>query len=235
MRNLIILSLATICILHGCKSSPTNWEEQYHLARKESQAYLINEGSEEHFNNAMKIYDDIIKNSSEFRDKAKIGKSTLLANAEKYEEAIKTVEGIDDSSAVFYPFLTKGMVINKILIRKAFMESDSDAMDRYAKENLEELESELNQRRDSLYYAICSGPIDFSNITDVNVCVFFVYLEELRALDYDNFDVIIQSWIDGVPEPNEYSEAFFKDVCAPWIERDKVVMNLTDNNSSSYL
>ena len=141
MRNLIILSLATICILHGCKNSLTNWEEQYHLARKESQAYLINEGSEEHFNNAMKIYDDIIKNSSEFRDKAKIGKSTLLANAEKYEEAIKTIEGIDDSSAVFYPFLTKGMVINKILIRKAFMESDSDAMDRYAKENLEELES----------------------------------------------------------------------------------------------
>ena len=131
--NFLIISILFLLCACG-QSQNVDWKELCESADMEAHKYCRHK-SDTHFDKAIQLYDTVIKNSPEYRNKALIGKMELLTNASKYEEAVQIIADMSDTASVFSPVLTKTMLINNIMRRKAFMECDGANMRVYTKKN----------------------------------------------------------------------------------------------------
>lgn len=210
--NFLIISILFLLCACG-QSQNVDWKELCESADMEAHKYCRNK-SDTHFDKAIQLYDTVIKNSPEYRNKALIGKMELLTNASKYEEAVQIIADMSDTASVFSPVLTKTMLINKIMHRKAFMECDGANMRVYTKKNIDELEATISQRKDSIYAAISSQPFETlpGSKTHQDVALLFTYFNEVSQYDGIMLRDAIQQWEDNLAEPNEISEAFFRNI-----------------------
>lgn len=218
MRFFVLL-LTLSCLFNSC-SSGTDWKEQFSLAEKEVQEWWRNafvnpehHCSDPHYINAISLLDDIIKNSPDYRNQALAYKTSVLFAARNYDEAIKTIGMIPDTSSVFFSFRTKSIWMNQILHEKASIQGNSDEALTYKRNILHEMEVQLEHRRDSLYSSISSMQgIGLSPITDENVFLLLMYLEELKGYDMDILSSTIQRLETEDPIPNHNSKEFFRNL-----------------------
>lgn len=210
--NFLIISILFLLCACG-QSQNVDWKELCESADMEAHKYCRHK-SDTHFDKAIQLYDTVIKNSPEYRNKALLGKMELLTNASKYEEAVQIIADMSDTASVFSPVLTKTMLINKIMHRKAFMECDMATMRIYTKKNIDELEATISQRKDSIYAAICSQPFETSQGSRIHqdIALLFMYFDEVAQYDGIMLRDAIQQWENNVAESNEISEAFFRKI-----------------------
>ena len=216
--SLIISILFLLC---ACgQSQNVDWKELCESADMEAHKYCRHK-SDTHFDKAIQLYDTVIKNSPEYRNKALIGKMELLTNASKYEEAVQIIADMSDTASVFSPVLTKTMLINKIMHRKAFMECDGANMRVYTKKNIDELEATISQRKDSIYAAISSQPFETLPGSKIHqdIALLFTYFNEVSQYDDIMLKEAIMWWENNVAEPNEISGAFFSKIRRMYLQK----------------
>lgn len=199
----ILRYFIVICLFCGCFACKIDWSERLKCANQLANEYF-DSGSEEHFNDAVRMYDEIAKHSSEYRSEALFSKSIFLGSVYRFDEAISTAMQIPDTAVVFSSFITKSIHLNAILSSKAFHNDDFDGYEAYLKRINEELDARLTLRSDSLCHAICSGYVKNEDITAL-----IYYLSNMSIYDEDKVDDVIKSWEDKIPEHNNHSKEFF--------------------------
>jgi len=175
-RHFIIV----VCFFGGCLACNVDWAERLKSANQKASEYF-NSGVEEHFKDALKMYDGIVKHSSEYRNQALLSKSIFLGKTGRFEEAISTAMQIPDTAGVFASFRTKCIHLNAILADKALHNKDLDTYNTCLKIINEELDVWLTSRSDSICRAICS-PIE-SIYNNEDIVALLYYIENMKIYD----------------------------------------------------
>lgn len=211
MKNFYIIILIIPVLLSGCKN--TDWGALYRAGEEEQEKYR-NTLSDENYKKALKLFDQVIKGSPEYRNSALMQSSVILTWAERYDEAIRMAEQISDTAKVLQMYCNKKTVyINMIYANKAMSRYDFDEHDIYSKKMADEMRPYLYERKQLIYEAINKQHEFYSDsgtktlkLYDPNLQALIIYF---MALDSEEAREEIHSWKTGLPETNEATEAFF--------------------------
>lgn len=208
MKKLQLFLLLSLSVLCACGTKESEWAVKCKLADEEAKTFRMTM-SEEHFNHAMSLYNDIISNSPDYRNAALVSKAILLRNVNKFSDAMALVEQIPDTAAVFLPYSSKSIFINLTLSEKFELDGDFEMSRHYIKLANEELGLLLEGRKDNIYSAICAPVPAGGYYEDEDISPFLYYLQYTQIYNPEKVKDVIQTWENGVLTPNEYSELFF--------------------------
>ena len=206
-----VITAVLIMLFSGCISPNTDWYALYEKGREEQKQYQTTL-SEKNYENALKIYKQVIDGSPEFRNSALMQLSVLLGMADQYDDAIRVAEHISDTAKLLGRYCNKKSVyLNVIRANKALSQYDFDAHSSYAKKIGEEMRPYLHERRYLIYEAIQNAS-EF----DAETKTIRLYSPDLEALymylmtlDTDSLQTEIEYWKSGVTNPNDKSDSFF--------------------------
>ena len=196
----------------GCKPKNTDWNALYEAGREEQKLYQTTL-SEENYENAMKIYKQVIDGSPEFRNSALMQSSMMLSMAEQYDDAIRFAEQISDTAKVLQKYCNKKSVyIYVISANKALSNYDFEEHSSYAKKIADEMRPCLYERREAIYKAI-QNAYEFDEDTQT-VKIYSPDLEALfmyfMTLAPELLQKEVNDWKAGVPMPNAKTDSFFR-------------------------
>ena len=211
MKNLIFTFLLFSVV--GCQSRQTDWKAVYESGLYETAVYN-NTRKQEHFDNAIKIYDRVAKGSTEYHNMALLKKSILMKSVGKYMEAIESVKEVPDTASVF-PALSKNIYINIILMDSYLAEGNQESYRECLKKTIDELETVVYNRQDSIYYAMCNSEtteeVDEQTtvVRNHDLVALTYYLHFLYQYDYTEWNTVVLEWKNGAPVDNDKVKNFF--------------------------
>lgn len=229
MNKLCLSLLVLSMIISGCKPKYTDWNTLYEAGKEEQKLYQTTL-SEEDFENALKIYKQVIDGSPELRNSALMQSSMMLREARQYDKSIKAAKQISDTAKVLQRYCNKSSVlVNVIRAEQALFKNDFDEWRGYSKKTIKEMQAFLYERRDSIYRAliISSGyevqdhVVTFSDfeLHDTEVRVYGVDLQALAyyfiilgLYDREGARKELHHWKDGISESNKNIEAYFNHI-----------------------
>lgn len=211
MKKFPLMLFLLFSALCACSMNRPDWPAKLKLAEAEAQEYRMT-FSEEHFNKALNLYDEIISQSPDYRNYALASKAILMRNAYKFKDALDLLEQIPDTAAVFLPYSSKSIFTNLTLTEKYELECDFETSKMYLEKANEELGLLLDSRKAHIYSAICSPVPSGGYYEDEDIAPFLYYLQYMLQYDHVRVKDVIIAWEDGVPCPNEHSEFFFNGI-----------------------
>lgn len=230
MNKLCLISISVFSlILSGCKPKNTDWSALYEAGKEEQMLYQTTL-SEDNYENALKIYKQVIDGSPELRNSALMQSSMMLREAHQYEKSIKAAKQISDTAKALQRYCNKSSVlVNVIRAEQALFKNDFDEWRGYSKKTIKEMQAFLYERRDSIYRAliISSGyevqdhVVTFSDF-ELHDTEVRVYGADLQALAYyfiilglydrEGAKKELLHWKEGMSESNENTEAYFSHI-----------------------
>lgn len=213
MKNTyFLITVMLTMIFSGCKPKNTDWNTLYEAGKEEQKLYQTTL-SEENFENALKIYKQVIDGSPELRNSALMQSSMMLSMAEQYDDAIRFAEQISDTAKVLQKYCNKKSVyIYVISANKALSNYDFDEHSSYSKKIADEMRPCLYERREAIYEAI-QNAYEFDEDTQT-VKLYNPDLEALfmyfMTLDPESLQKEVDDWKAGVPKSNEKTDSFFR-------------------------
>lgn len=230
MNKLCLISISIFSlILSGCKPKNTDWNALYEAGKEEQKLYQTTL-SEENYENALKIYKQVIDGSPELRNSALMQSSMMLREARQYDKSIKAAKQISDTAKALQRYCYKSSVlVNVIHAEQALFKSDLDEWRAYSKKIIKEMRAFLYERRDSIYNALSTSlgyevqdqVVTFSDF-EIHDSAVKVYNTDLQTLAYyfitlglydrEEARKELHHWKDGISESNKNIEAYFNHI-----------------------
>lgn len=218
MKKIIYIFFLLLSLLFSCQMKRANWDKLNELMEEKFVAFTSNP-TEENYNEIIRICDELIQGSSDYRNDALYTKSHVLTIVRDFDAAVETIEEMTEFPKKVPPFITKSLYINSILYQK-------NHEDAYRQKIIDEIKSSIESQRDSIYYKIASEGFEYNlsssdekstttyrgDDKQVGFFIHGIYVLSMYCTEIDEVIEIIDDWKNSAPIQNKNTINFFENL-----------------------